>query len=65
VLGERFPAELRSQQIVRAIHATTRKEIYRLQRPETRAQVAVAIGTHRKLGHNAAGDLVLAFPFII
>jgi hypothetical protein len=37
----------------------------RLQRPETRAQVAVAIGTHRKLGHNAAGDSVLAFPSII
>ena len=64
-LVERFPAKLRSQQIVRAIHATTRKEIYGRQRPETRAQVAVAIGTHRKLGHNAAGDSVLAFPSII
>ena len=30
-----------------------------------RAQVAAAVGAHRKLGHNATADSVLAFPSII
>ena len=45
--------------------SATRKEIYERERPETRAQVAAAVGAHRKLGHNATADLVLAFPSII
>jgi hypothetical protein len=45
--------------------SATRKEIYERERPETRAQVAAAVGAHRKLGHNATADSVLAFPSII